>query len=68
MLQSSELPRPQEARMKNQQQTEYYKLAAEARRLAKGTLDPAEKVDLFAVEQGRLSLARDLKDEEERVR
>jgi hypothetical protein len=30
--------------MKNQQQAGYYKLVAEARRLAKGTLDPDEKV------------------------
>ena len=48
----------------NQQQAEYYKLAAEARRLAKETLDPDEKVDLFKVEQGWLSLARILRDEE----
>jgi hypothetical protein len=68
MLQSSELARPQEARMKNQQQAEYYRLAAEARRLAKGTLDPQEKVDLFQVERGWLSLAHDARDEEERVR
>ena len=54
--------------MKNQQQAEYYKLVAEARRLAKGTLDPDEKVDLFQVERGWLSLARDARDEEERVR
>jgi hypothetical protein len=59
---------PQEGIMKNQQQAEYYKLAAEARRLAKGTLDPDEKVDLFQVELGWLSLARDARDEEERVR
>ena len=30
--------------MKSQQQAEYYKRAAEARRLAKETSDPAEKV------------------------
>ena len=54
--------------MKNQQQAEYYRLAAEARRLAKGTLDPHEKVDLFQVERGWLSLAHDARDEEERVR
>jgi hypothetical protein len=68
MLPSSELSGPQEGLMKNQQQAEYYKLAAEARRFAKGTLDPDEKVDLFKVERGWLSLARDPADEEELVR
>jgi hypothetical protein len=54
--------------MKREQEAEYYKRAAEARRLAKGTSDPAEKVDLFEVEQRWLSLARDPADEEDRVR
>ena len=54
--------------MKSQQQAEYYKRAAEARRLAKETSDPAEKVDLFDVEQRWLSLARDTPDEEDLVR
>jgi hypothetical protein len=35
-----------------------YKRAAEARRLAKAALDPAQKADLFDVERGWLSLAR----------
>ena len=50
--------------MKSQQQAEYYKRAAEARRLAKETY---EKVDLFDVEKRWLSLARD-PDEEDLVR
>jgi hypothetical protein len=54
--------------MKNHQQAEYYKRAAEARRLAKETLDPDEKVDLFKVEQGWLSLARNATDAEDLVR
>jgi hypothetical protein len=54
--------------MKNRHQAEYYRLAAEARRLAKGTLDPDEKVDLYKVERGWLSLARDPPDEEDLVR
>jgi hypothetical protein len=53
--------------MKNQQKAEYYKQAAQARRLAKVTSDPAEKVDLFEVERGWLSLARDATDEEDLV-
>jgi hypothetical protein len=53
--------------MKSQQQAEYYKRAAEARRLAKETYDPEEKVDLFDVEKRWLSLARD-PDEEDLVR
>jgi len=59
---------PQEGPMKNHQQAEYYKRAAEARRLAKETLDPDEKVDLFKVEQGWLSLARNATDAEDLVR
>jgi hypothetical protein len=54
--------------MKSQQQTEYYKRAAEAHRLATEAVDPAEKVDLFKVERAWLSLARDAPDEEELVR
>ena len=54
--------------MKSQQQAEYYKRAAEARRLAKDTYDPEEKVDLFDVEQRWLSFARDTPDEEDLVR
>jgi hypothetical protein len=54
--------------MKNQQQAEYYKRAAEARRLAREAADPAEKVDLFEVERSWLSLARDATDEEDLVR
>ena len=54
--------------MKNHQQAEYYKRAAEARRLARETSDPAEKVDLFEVEQRWLSLARDPADHEDLVR
>jgi PAB1-binding protein PBP1 len=53
---------------KSQQQPEYYKRAAEARRLAKETSDPEEKVDLFDVEKRWLSLARDTPDEEDLVR
>jgi hypothetical protein len=37
---------------------ECYRRAAEARRLAAATADPAEKQDLLAVEQGWLTLAR----------
>jgi hypothetical protein len=47
-----------------QQRLECYKRAAEAHRLAKAARDPAEKVDLFAVERGWLSLARGTGDEE----
>jgi hypothetical protein len=54
--------------MKNQQQAQYYKRAAEARRLAREADDPAEKVDLFKVERAWLSLARDTPDEEDLVR
>jgi hypothetical protein len=54
--------------MKSQQQAEYYKRAAEARRLAREAADPAEKVDLFEVEQRWLSLARDTGGEEDLVR
>jgi hypothetical protein len=54
--------------MKSHQQAEYYKRAAEARRLARETSDPEVKVDLFAVEQRWLTLARDNPDEEELVR
>jgi hypothetical protein len=54
--------------MKTQQQAEYYKRAAEARRLARETSDPAEKVDLFEVEQRWLLLARDAAAEEDLVR
>jgi hypothetical protein len=54
--------------MKNSQQTECYKRAAEARRLAKDSADPQDKVDLFAVERGWLSLARDAADQEDLVR
>jgi len=47
MLQRSELlGRTGGNPMKSQQQTEYYKRAAEARRLATEAIDPAEKVDL----------------------
>jgi hypothetical protein len=53
---------------KTEHQSECYKRAAEARRLAKGTLDPDEKVDLFKVERGWLSLARNAADEEDLVR
>jgi hypothetical protein len=60
--------RPQEVGMKIQKKTEYHKRAAEARRLAKEAADPAEKVDLFEVERGWLSLARDAPDEEDLVR
>jgi hypothetical protein len=49
--------RPQEDVMKSQQQAKYYKRAAEARRLAKETSDPEEKVDLFDVEQRWLVLS-----------
>jgi hypothetical protein len=51
--------------MKSHEQAEYYKRAAEARRLAKDAADPEVKVDLFAVEQRWLSLASDTPDEEE---
>jgi hypothetical protein len=54
--------------MKSQQKVEYYKRAAEARRLAKRTADTAEKVDLFDVERRWLSLARDTTEEEDLVR
>jgi hypothetical protein len=54
--------------MKSHQQAEYYKRAAEARRLARETSDPEVKVDLFAVEQRWLTLARENPDEEELVR
>jgi hypothetical protein len=50
------------------QQAEYYKRAAEARRLAKEAADAGEKVDLFKVERGWLSLARDAAVEEDLVR
>jgi hypothetical protein len=53
---------------KNQRKAEYYKQAAQARRLAKVTSDPAEKVDFFEVERGWLSLARDATDEEDLVK
>ena len=43
---------------------EYYELPAEARRPAKETSDPEEKVDLFEVARGWLSLARDATDED----
>ena len=52
--------------MKSHQQAEYYKRAAEARRLARETSDPEVKVDLFAVEQRWLALAD--ADQEELVR
>jgi hypothetical protein len=45
---------------------EYYRRAAEARRLAKETCDPAEKVDLFAVERRWLSFARSPSEESKR--
>jgi hypothetical protein len=67
-LQRSELSGRQEGLMKSQQQAEYYKRAAEARRLAREAADPAEKVDLFEVEQRWLSLARDTGGEEDLVR
>jgi hypothetical protein len=54
--------------VKSQRRAECYKRAAEARRLATEAVDPAEKEDLFKVEQGWLSLARDAKDDEELVR
>jgi hypothetical protein len=54
--------------MKSPQQAEYYRRAAEARRLAKEALDPGEKVDLFEVEQRWLALALDPPDEEDLVR
>jgi hypothetical protein len=54
--------------MKSQQQAEYYKRAAEARRLAREAADPAEKADLFKVERGWLSLASASTDEEHLVR
>jgi hypothetical protein len=68
ILQRSEFPGCGRESMKSQQQAEYYKRAAEARRLAKETSDPVEKVDLFDVEQRWLSLARDTPDEEDLVR
>jgi hypothetical protein len=52
---------------KKQQQLECYKRAAEARRLAKAARDPAEKVDLFDVERGWLSLARATDEKDERA-
>jgi hypothetical protein len=52
--------------MKTEQQTECYKRAAEARRLAKEASEPEVKADLFTVEQRWLALAD--ADEEELVR
>jgi hypothetical protein len=46
-----------ESRLISHANSRYYKRAAEARRLAKATSDPEEKVDLFDVEQRWLSLA-----------
>jgi hypothetical protein len=54
--------------MKSQQQAEYYKRAAEAHQLAREAADPKEKLDLYDVERGWLSLAGATTDEEDLVR